>query len=219
MPTFQGLINKAVARLAPASGETERLALSAFLKLLTRFGVGTSATTAEAALILTVAEEATLLRAGRRLFIRVGSGLFLVGVVVDLVAGLVTGTGQRRTLGERIEIIGAHLLKAGNPFATVFGVGEQVCFIISDTLGVDIHSVPAAVGGFLLDEVVAGVSLGPPPGNTEYLLQEGALINADYQGDFELEGAGFLVTPVLVPQTGSGLTFPGPPMPSWGRRS
>jgi hypothetical protein len=226
MPNFLGLFNGMPANVVPVPVDQAELAKSGLMKLLARFSIGTTATTKHAALILTPAEERVIFGLATdpvtrptRWLLKTGAKFFLIYTLADFTYGLVIVGHEPKTLENRLEIISAHVVKAGNPWLKAVGVAEQVVFIIADALGVFQSDGPVG-NRTLLGDIVATVDV---PFITNAILGEanlGTFTRTAHPVDVEFESAGFILNPVWrVPAAGSAETFPSGPRPSFGRRS
>lgn len=218
MNRYTGAINRIAVTLEMVPAGSSTNALSGAIKLVARFSIGTSATTKDAALILTQAEERALfglLKGPTKLLVKWGSRFFLLGVVIDIGGRIISGEGfPKKQLEERLEIIAAHITKGSSVWSSAIGVGEQILFILNDLSGGELLETAEGVGALLGAQL-----LRLSPLNVQIV--EGGIqaVSMKVPFDVEIEAAGFIVKPVaVVSEEPPVATFPSGPRPSFGQR-
>lgn len=213
-------INRMAAFLAPAGANAEGLAfLSGMIKLAARFRGWSGVPAREAAMVLTRSEQAAIFGTGRRFLWWAGGTLFLVGAVLDLARTLIGGSDEKRSLATRLEIIQSHIVKGGPLLTRAIGVGEQVLFILLDASGETMNDLLA---GALSTFDMPGQTTALPSflqGSGHYVDLATPVADIDEVDSIIEVTPSILLQPGFVPFPVNAETFPGPPMPSWGRRS
>jgi hypothetical protein len=134
-------------------------ALSGIAKILFRLGVGRrNVSDIRAALFLTPAEEAVLLKSGVRFVVKWAGRFYVVATVTDLVVSFLQGEGVVRTPTERLGIVAAHFSKGSPIYTTAFAALEQLVFGLHDAIAPDTNLLDSALE--LVENVLDFV---PPP--------------------------------------------------------
>lgn len=212
-------INRAAAFLLPATEAEGAAAMSAFTKLLVRFGSGVRVSPKDTAIILTQAEERAIFAGGWRLIFSTLGKVFVTGAVLDFVAGLVDPDRDKKTIATRLEIIEAQIVKGGPLWQRAIAIGEQIVFICLDGAG---EVLGDALAGVLadLDPPQMAPTVGSNIWNSSAYVDLAPPIGADTSADSIFLAPGLMMRPALVPRVSIPVEFlPGPPSPSWGRRS
>lgn len=218
MARISAAINRCLVQLVEPVPDVGKAGQAGVGKLIARgFLNGGLPSAREASLLLTKQEHAALFSGARRWVVRQAGRFFLAGAVIRFAERLIFG-GPENTAETRLQIISAHVTKAGPLWSKAFGVVEQVIFLLTDNLGEALVDAAAGIFSNFDDPrtIPAGLGRFDRRGYYDELLQPVA--NLD-QVDTVIDAPGFLLQPGFVPFLDQQAeTFPSGPRPSFGQR-
>lgn len=217
--SFDVALNRFAASLAPQASAEAQHGLEGLIKLFIRFGYGRAATSGDASLYLTAAQQRFIFTGGLRFLVKWGGRVFLAAAVLDFAKNIFVPDPERKSLTTRLEIIQAHIVKGGSAWSTAIGVAEQVLFIVLDSTGANVGDVLAGVFAGVDDPRTIPASLGnfSQRGYYDELLSP---VEDFSRVDTIIEAPGIILRPGLTDSpAGSPITYPDGPRPSFGRRS